>query len=86
MMRYLSIVTGTSSDGVDVTLADVKGCGKNTIYKLINYKSFEYPGNLHELLLRLSNVETITTEVLSETHWELGLFGIYRLSWSSIEQ
>ena len=73
-MRFLSIVTGTSSDGADVSLIDLQGCGKATKFKVINYASFSYPEELRRGLLRVSSLERITAEEFSKVHWDLGRF------------
>ncbi|WP_291766594.1 anhydro-N-acetylmuramic acid kinase [Caldivirga sp. UBA161] len=73
-MRFLAIVTGTSSDGADVTLIDLQGCGKATRFKIINYVSYSYPEWLRRELLRVSSLEPITAEEFSKVHWDLGRF------------
>ncbi|ABW02059.1 anhydro-N-acetylmuramic acid kinase [Caldivirga maquilingensis] len=73
-MRFLSIVTGTSSDGADASLIDLKGCGKATKFKIIKYTSFSYPEGLRRELLRVSSLERITAEEFSRVHWDLGRF------------
>ncbi|MGC8571525.1 anhydro-N-acetylmuramic acid kinase [Caldivirga sp.] len=73
-MRFLSIVTGTSSDGADVSLIDLKGCGRRVKFKIINYTSFRYPEELRRELLKVSSMECVTAEEFSKVHWDLGRF------------
>ena len=73
-MRFLSIVTGTSSDGADVSLIDLQGCGKATRFRIINYVSHSYPEWLRRELLKVSSLERITAEEFSKVHWGLGRF------------
>jgi anhydro-N-acetylmuramic acid kinase len=73
-MRFLSIVTGTSSDGADVSLIELEGCGRGTRFKILKYSYYPYPNDLRSMMIHVASLNQVTSEFISRVHWELGRF------------
>ncbi|MFP3196304.1 MAG: anhydro-N-acetylmuramic acid kinase, partial [Caldivirga sp.] len=73
-MRFLSIVTGTSSDGADVSLIELEGCGRGTRFKILKYSYYPYPNDLRSMMVHAASLNQVTSEFISRVHWELGRF------------
>lgn len=58
-MRVAGIMSGTSLDGIDVAVVDLRGNGMETI----EWASTPYPKGVREALLEVSNCETHTSEI-----------------------
>ncbi len=53
-MRVIGLISGTSTDGIDAALVDIKGKGLNSRLKLLAYKTYPYPKGLKERIIELS--------------------------------
>ena len=73
-MKILSIVSGTSTDGLSMAIFDLSGQGLDTEFSTIASKNFEYPSVMREKLLRLASGRPVDMEYTSVVHWELGRF------------
>lgn len=58
-MRVAGIMSGTSLDGIDVAVVDVKG----RRFDVVGFRSFPYPAAVRKRLLGISNCETHTAEI-----------------------
>ena len=66
-MRVAGIMSGTSLDGIDVAIVDVRKDG----IEVVETRSSPYPGELRDAILAVSNTET-TTAAISELNFRLG--------------
>lgn len=73
-MRYLSVVSGTSTDGLTLSLLDISGFDLETEFKVIRTKTYQYDRKIREDLLLISSGDRVSTEFLSGLHWKLGRF------------
>lgn len=73
-MRYLSVVSGTSTDGLTLSLLEISGFDLDTEFKVIRSKTYQYDRKIREDLLKISSGAKVSTELLSGLHWELGRF------------
>lgn len=71
-MRFLSIVSGTSTDGLTLSLIEISGNGLDTEYEIINTQTFPYKPDLRKDLMRIASNRDVTMEFISKVHWELG--------------
>lgn len=54
----IGLMSGTSADGVDVAVVEVKDKGKKTSFKLLGWQVFHFPNGLREMILKNSRPET----------------------------
>jgi anhydro-N-acetylmuramic acid kinase len=66
-MRIAGIMSGTSLDGIDVAVVEIRGRQVNTIA----FRSTPYPKRVREAILAVSNTTT-TTSAIARLHFELG--------------
>lgn len=61
-MLVIGLISGTSTDGIDAALVDIKGKGINSKVRLIEFKTYSYPKGVKERIVKASkqgNVRTI---------------------------
>jgi anhydro-N-acetylmuramic acid kinase len=58
-MRVAGIMSGTSLDGIDVAVIDIRG----RRFDVVGFKSFPYPDEVRRRLLGVSNCDTHTAEI-----------------------
>lgn len=83
-VKIISVVTGTSTDGLSISLVDVDGCDESTKVKVLDHSEVPFPSSLREDLLRISTMQNINSESYSAAHWGLGRFigeQLEKLSW-----
>lgn len=73
-MKILSIVSGTSTDGLSMAIFDLFGIGINTDFSTITSRNFEYSQEMRENLLKIASGKLIDMAFISEVHWQLGRF------------
>lgn len=66
-MRVAGIMSGTSLDGIDVAIVDIRGRSVETVA----FRSTPYPNKLREAILAVSNTTT-TTAAIARLNFELG--------------
>lgn len=71
-MKYLSIVSGTSTDGLTLSLIEISGSGLDTEYDIINTKTYLYEPDLKKDLLKIASNGDVTVGFVSRVHWGLG--------------
>ena len=65
----IGIMSGTSLDGVDVALVE----HFNNQHTLLKFKSYPYPQELKERILKVSRVESSNIRLICSVHKELGI-------------
>ena len=65
----IGIMSGTSLDGVDVALVE----HFNNQHTLLKFKSYPYPQELKERILKASRIETSNIRLICSVHKELGI-------------
>lgn len=53
-MKVIGLISGTSTDGIDAALVDIKGKGLNSRLELIAYKTYPYPRGLKKRIIDAS--------------------------------
>ena len=66
-MRVAGIMSGTSLDGIDVAIVDIRGRAVETVA----FRSTPYSNRLRQAILAVSNTST-TTAAIARLHFELG--------------
>ena len=73
-MRILSIVSGTSTDGLSMAIYDISGTGLSTEFKAVTSRTFPYGPEMRNNLLSIASGENVTMQFISRVHWDLGRF------------
>jgi anhydro-N-acetylmuramic acid kinase len=71
-MLVLGMMSGTSADGIDVSLARIAGAPPNLNAKLLAHTSSTFPSALREEILRVAEQQPITAGALSQLNFRLG--------------
>jgi len=73
-MIVAGVMSGTSADGVDVSLCRISSSGsyENQKIKLIGTSGFAYPKNLRAAVLAAMDAKAISAAEMSRLHWRLG--------------
>lgn len=72
MAYAIGIMSGTSLDGIDVALVNIKGVDETTTCELIHYHSYPYSKETQEKVMRVSHVETSNVAEICSLNFELG--------------
>lgn len=68
----IGLMSGTSVDGIDAALVEVKGNGVNTKFRELFFKTYPYPKGLKELILKNSLKETSNVEDICRLNFLIG--------------
>jgi anhydro-N-acetylmuramic acid kinase len=71
-MLVLGMMSGTSADGIDVSLARISGGPPNLSTQLLGHTSREFPPALRKEILRVAEQHAITAGGLSQLNFRLG--------------
>jgi anhydro-N-acetylmuramic acid kinase len=71
-MLVLGMMSGTSADGIDVTLTRISGAPPNLNAKLLGHGSVKFPPALRKEILRVAEQRPITAGALSQLNFRLG--------------
>lgn len=74
LKTVIGLMSGTSLDGVDVALTEVRGRGTSTKVRLLMFRSYPFPAELKALLLKNSDPETAKLNELTWLNTLLGQF------------
>ena len=72
-MRVLGLMSGTSADGVDLVLAELRGRPPKVGYRVLEHRYRPYPKDLRRRVLSAMRGELMTRE-LTRLHHDLGRF------------
>jgi len=71
-MRVLGMMSGTSADGIDVALVEIKGAVPNLATHLEGHYQVPFPDYLRRRILRLANGSETTAAEISELNFLVG--------------
>lgn len=71
-MLVLGLMSGTSTDGIDVALVRISGPAASPHTKLLAFTDFSYPPEVRAAVLRLANGAPTTTREMSQLNFRLG--------------
>src|SRR5215468_2532137 len=71
-MLVLGMMSGTSVDGIDVSLVRISGAPPNLRIKLLNHTAIPFPASVRKEILRVAEQNPVTTGELSQLHSRLG--------------
>jgi len=72
-MLVIGMMSGTSADGIDVTLARISGAPPNLNAKLIGHAAIKFPDALRKEILRVAEQQPISAGALSQLNFRLGI-------------
>jgi anhydro-N-acetylmuramic acid kinase len=68
----LGMMSGTSVDGIDISLVGISGAPPNLQIKLLNHTSVPFPAAVRKEILRVAEQNPISSGELSQLHFRLG--------------
>jgi anhydro-N-acetylmuramic acid kinase len=68
----LGMMSGTSVDGIDISLVRISGAPPNLQIKLLNHTSVPFPAVVRKEILRVAEQNPISSGELSQLHFRLG--------------
>ena len=68
----IGLMSGTSMDGIDAALVRIKGYGENTTLELVNFMTYNYPGELREELIAISQPGNGTVDQICQLNFIVG--------------
>jgi anhydro-N-acetylmuramic acid kinase len=71
-MLVLGMMSGTSVDGIDISLVRISGAPPNLQIKLLNHTAIAFPAAVRKEILRLAEQNPISSGELSQLHFRLG--------------
>lgn len=75
-MRVVGLISGTSVDGIDVAIVDIRGAGGRTRLGLKAFRTVPYPRAVRGALLAACNAQRISVAEVSQLNFLVGeLFG-----------
>lgn len=74
--NVIGLSSGTSADGIDAAIVNIKGSGLNSRVRLIHFETFPYPDQVKRRILSASNPLTSGVDQICSLNFLLGkLFG-----------
>ncbi len=70
----VGLMSGTSADGIDVALVNIKGSGTKTKIHLIEFDTYSYPKGYKSFLLKNSDASTARLDDISRLNFLIGEF------------
>lgn len=71
-MYAIGLMSGTSLDGIDCVLCEIKGVGKNTKLKMIAFETFPLKMEIKKKIKKACNVKESTVDLICSLNFELG--------------
>ena len=72
-MTVAGIMSGTSADGIDVTITRIAPGKQRPSVKLLAHEGFAFPASLRRAILAAMNARATSTAELARLNWRLGL-------------
>jgi anhydro-N-acetylmuramic acid kinase len=70
----VGLMSGTSADGIDAVLIELRGSGISTKFKQLAFKTYPYPGGFKQYLLKNSNAATARLDDIARLNVLIGMF------------
>lgn len=71
-MRVAGLISGTSADGIDVAVVEIRGAGRRTRLRLEAFRTVSYPARIRQAILAASNARAISTAEISQLNFLVG--------------
>jgi anhydro-N-acetylmuramic acid kinase len=71
-MKVIGLMSGTSADGIDAALTEIKGRGGETKIKLIAFETYPFPRKVRKMILDASDPKTARVDRICQLNFYLG--------------
>ncbi len=71
-MKIIGLMSGTSADGIDTALTEIKGRGLKTKIKLIAFETYPFPKKVRKMILNASDPKTARVDRICQLNFYLG--------------
>ncbi len=69
--RLIGLMSGTSADGLDIALVSISGSARQTTFKLLDFRSFDYPEEFKERVVKTYNPAVSTVKDVTLMNFEI---------------
>ncbi|MBI5183643.1 MAG: anhydro-N-acetylmuramic acid kinase [Nitrospinae bacterium] len=70
--KVIGLVSGTSADGVNAALVEIRGCGLETKVNLLAFEIYPFSNEIRKSIFRASNISTSTVDLISALNFYIG--------------
>lgn len=70
--KIIGLMSGTSLDGLDIALCEIKGSGGDTTVELLEFETFDYDAETKKRLKKISSVPKVSLDEVCLMHTWLG--------------
>lgn len=70
--KVIGLMSGTSADGVDAALVEIKGCGLETGVNLLAFETYPFPKQIRKSIFKASSISSSTIDLISGLNFYLG--------------
>ncbi|UCD84874.1 MAG: anhydro-N-acetylmuramic acid kinase [Deltaproteobacteria bacterium] len=71
-MKVIGLMSGTSADGIDAALTEIRGEGLKTKIKLIAFETYSFPRKVRKMILNASDPKTARIDQICHLNFYLG--------------
>lgn len=71
-MLAVGLMSGTSLDGIDAALVDIKGCGLNTEVNLVEFETYKIPADIKSEIKRACLEDKSSVDLICSLNFKLG--------------
>ncbi len=71
-MKVIGLMSGTSADGIDAALTEIKGRGGETKIKLVAFETYPFPRKVRKMILDASEPRTARVDRICQLNFYLG--------------
>lgn len=71
-MYAIGIMSGTSLDGVDIVLCEIKGTKYDTKINMLAFETYDIPNDIKDKIMKACDIDQSSTDLICSLNFELG--------------